>query len=134
VFPSLPNNITIGPIGSVTPGTAQFAIKIVNTTGLAISNIDVTGTITGSNTYSYYLASAYPQLIDGAALCSYTYSTGGSNVISFEAYGGSKALSIPAGGSLTLRPKISLLAQSPYQIPVTTYNIALNAITYDISK
>jgi hypothetical protein len=130
----LTNDIIMGPTGSVIPGTAQFAVKVVNTTTATISNLDITGTITGSNNFSSFMAANYPQLIDGAALCSYTYSTGGSSVVHFEAYGGSKTLSVPAGGSITIRPKLSILAVSPYQLSITTYNIALNAITYDISR
>ena len=128
-------NITIGTTGSTIPNAAQFAIKIGNTTSSDISNIDVTGTITCSNYNFLSIASNYPQLIDGVALCSYAFSIGGSGIVNFEAYGASKtSLSIPAGGSITLRPKLSILARTGYQIPPTNAIIALNSITYDISK
>jgi outer membrane murein-binding lipoprotein Lpp len=129
------NSIDIGMTGSTTPGVAQFAIKIINTTSSAISNVDVTGTITSSESLSGTMASAYPQLTDGAGLCSYAYSTGSINgpyTLNFEAYSSSKtSLSIPAGGSITFRPKMSIMAITNYKLPATTFKLALNTITYD---
>ncbi len=125
------NNIDVGIIGSSTPGVAQFAIKITNATSSTVSNLDVTGTITSLQSISGTMASGYPLITDGAGLSSIAYSNSGGNTIFFEAYGGTKSLSIPAGGSITLRPKISILATASNKLPATTFIIALNAITYD---
>ena len=126
------NIIDIGMTGSSTPGVAQFAIKIINTTNSTLSNIDITGAITSSYYLSGTMASGYPQLTDGAGLCSYAYSCGGTNAINFEAYSSTKtSLSIPAGGSVTIRPKISVLAVTNNQLPAMTLTLALNTITYD---
>ena len=126
------NSIDIGITGSSTPSVAQFAVKVINTTGSVLTNIDVTGTISSSQYLSGTFAPGYPQLVDGAALCSYACSNSGSNTLHFEAYANAKAgLSIPAGGSITIRPKISFLAGTNYQLPAMTLTIALNTITYD---
>ena len=126
------NSIDIGTTGSSTPSVAQFAVKVINTTGSVLTNIDVTGTISSSQYLSGAFAPGYPQLVDGAALCSYAYSNSGSGTLHFEAYANAKAgLSIPAGGSITIRPKISFLAGTNYQLPAMTLTIALNTITYD---
>ena len=133
------NSIVIGATGSSTPGSAQFAIKIINTTSSPISNIDVTGIITASQSLSGVMASGYPQVTDGAGLCTYTYynylakDSSGAKTLNFEAYGGSKtSLSILAGGSITLRPKVTILAMPTYQVLATTFTISLNTITYDV--
>ncbi len=127
------NIVDIGMIGSSTPGVAQFAIKIINTTNSTLSNIDVTGTISSSYYLSGTMASGYPQLTDGAGLCSYAFSQSGTNTLNFEAYSNTKtSLSIPAGGSITLRPKISVQAMANNQLPAMTLTLALNKITYDI--
>jgi len=125
------NNITIGTTGTILPGTAQFAVKITNTTGNALSNLDITGYITNSNSFSQNVAAGYPQLIDGVGLCTYNFFTSGSGTLYFEAYGGKSSLSIPANGTITLRPKISMLAQTGYQLPITTFTVTLTAITFD---
>jgi hypothetical protein len=126
-------DIPIGPVGSATPGVAQFAIKIVNTSGKAITNIDITGVITSSQSLSISMASGYPQLTDGAGLCNYAFSSSGTNTLSFEAYSNTKTtLAIPAGGSITLRPKLTTLAATGYQLPATSYIISLSMISYDV--
>jgi len=125
------NNIDVGITGSSPAGVAQFAIKLTNTTASLISNLDVTGTITSLQSISGAMASGYPQITDAATLSSIAYSNGGGNTIFFEAYGGTKSLSIPAGGSITIRPKISILATVNNKLPATTFIIAVNAVTYD---
>jgi hypothetical protein len=128
------NNITIGTTGPTLPGVAQFAVKITNTTGAALSNLDITGYISSSNSFSQNVASGYPQLIDGAGLCTYNFFTSGNGTVYFEAYGGKSSLAVPAGGTMTIRPKISMLAQTGSQLPITTYTITLTAVTFDESK
>jgi uncharacterized protein YlxW (UPF0749 family) len=126
------NDIEVETTGSTSPSAAQFAIKIVNTTGSALTNIDVTGTITSSENFSEMLASGYPQLIDGAGLCSYVFFMKEAECVRFEAFGNAKtSLSIPIGSSITLRPKISLLAAPDEQLPPMTFNIALETLSYD---
>ena len=125
------NAIDVGITGSSTPGTAQFAIKITNLTNSMVSNLDVTGTITSIENISTNMAAAYPQLTDAAALCTIAYSNTGSNTVNFEAYGSKGGLSIPVGGSITIRPKIAILASSTYKLPATSFIITLKAITYD---
>jgi len=125
------NTIDVGITGSSTPGTAQFAIKITNLTNSVVSNLDVTGTITSLENVSMNMATGYPQLTDAAALCTMAYSNTGSNTVNFEAYGGKGGLSIPVGGSITIRPKISIMASATCKLPATSFVIALKAITYD---
>ncbi len=126
--------ITLGMTDSSKINTGQFAIKIANTTNKVFNNIDVTGTITSSQYFGSTLAAGYPQLADGLGLCSYTFYMTQNSVINFEAFGSSKTgLSIPAGGSITIRPKISLLAAAKGYFPETILNIALKTITYDVS-
>ena len=125
------NGIDVGTTGSTTPDTAQFAIKIANLTNSVVSNADVTGTITSSVDISAYMAAGYPQLTDVAALCTMAYSNTSSNTLNFEVYGSKGSLSIPVGGSITIRPKISIMAAVTYKLPATSFIIAVKAITYD---
>jgi hypothetical protein len=126
------NNIDIGMTGSTIAGVAQFAIKISNMTDSIVSNLDVTGTITSSQYIAGNMANNYPQVTDASTLFSIAYSYSGGNTVNFEAYGGSKSLSIPVGGSITLRPKISIMATVTNRLAATTFTVALNAITYDV--
>ena len=128
------NNISTGTTGANIPGTAQFAVKITNTTANAITNLDVTGYVTSSMPFSQSLAATYPQLIDAMGLCTYNIYIGGTSTVYFEAYGGKTGISVPAGSTVTLRPKISLLASTGNQIPATTLSVSLTAITFDIAK
>lgn len=128
------NNITLGITGATLPGTAQFAVKITNTTANAIANLDVTGYITSSMPFAQSIAATYPQVVDATGLCTYNIYIGGTSTVYFEAYGGKTGISIPAGGTVTLRPKISLLASNGSQILATTLSVSLNAITFDIAK
>jgi hypothetical protein len=65
-------------------------------------------------------------------LCSYVYYVTQGRVINFEAFGNGKtSLSIPAKSSVTIRPKITLLAGAGQHFPAATFSIALNTITYD---
>jgi chaperonin cofactor prefoldin len=126
------DNFNLGMTGSANPNAGQFAIKIANTTSSVFTNVDITGTITSSESLSEALASGYPQLVDGSALCSYVYYMTQDRILNFEAFGGGKAsLSIPAKGSVTIRPKITLLAGAGQHFPAAAFNIALNTITYD---
>jgi uncharacterized protein YlxW (UPF0749 family) len=126
------DEIQTGLTGSTTPGTAQFAIKIINTTSAAITNVDVTGTITSSQIFSDAFASGYPQLIDGAGTCSYVFFIKQADCMHFEAFGIAKtSLTIPAASSITLRPKISVLAAQDAFLPPMIFNLALETITYD---
>ena len=126
------NYIDTGMAGFSTATTAQFAIKISNNTSSVVSNLDVTGTITSLQSLSVNMAPGYPQVTDAAGISSIAYSYAGGNTIFFESYGGSKTLSIPVGDSITIRPKVSILATKDNKIPATTFYIALNAITYDV--
>jgi chaperonin cofactor prefoldin len=127
-------NITVGATGATLPGTAQFAVKITNTTGNNLANLDINGYISSSNSFSTNFAPGYPQLIDGAGLCTYNFFTNGASTLYFEAYGGKSGLSVPAGGTITLRPKISMLALTGNQLPAANLGITLTAITFDIVK
>jgi uncharacterized protein YukE len=126
------NNVEIGETGPSTPGSGQFAIKIVNTTASTITNVDVTGNIITSQYIFDALASAYPQIVDGAGLCTYTSFIKQDKAIHFEAFGNGKtALSIPAGGSITLRPKISVLAAANEKLPDLALSLSLETISFD---
>jgi outer membrane murein-binding lipoprotein Lpp len=127
-------NISLGMTGASNVNFGQFAIKIANTTNTAFNNVDVTGTISSSQFLGSSLATGYPQLVDGSGLCSYTFYLQ-NNIVNFEAFGSGKtSLSIPPGGSITLRPKISLLAAEKGYFPATNLNISLKTITYDVSS
>ena len=77
------------------------------------------------------MANGYHQVIDGSKVCTIAYSfTGGSKIL-FEAYGSGKTLSIPVGSSITIRPKVSILAMEHYTLPANTFYVGVNAITYD---
>ncbi len=128
------NNITIGMTGATLPGTAQFAVKITNTTNNPIANLDITGYITSFMPFSQNVAANYPQLVDASGLCTYSIYVGGTSTVYFEAYGGKTGISIPAGGTVTLRPKISLLASAGNQILATSLSVSLTAMTFDITK
>jgi uncharacterized protein YlxW (UPF0749 family) len=126
------DEIQTGLTGSTAPGTAQFAIKIINTTSAAITNVDVTGTITSSQIFSEAFAVGYPQLTDGAATCSYVFFVKQADCMHFEAFGIAKtSLTIPAASSITLRPKISVLAAQEAFLPPMIFKLALETITYD---
>jgi hypothetical protein len=126
------DNIELGMTGASSPNAGQFAIKIANNTSSAFNNIDVTGTITSSQCFMGILAPGYPQLVDGTGLCSYVYYLTQDKTLNFEAYGSGKtSLSIPAGGSIIIRPKIILLTAANEHYPTATFNIALRTITYD---
>ncbi len=128
------NTIDLPATGPVTANSAQFAIKIVNTTGKVVNNIDVTGVIICAPFFAG-LAAGYPQIADANSLCSYALSGNGSNMLRFEAYSGGKtALSIPVGGSITLRPKITVLAAKDCTLPAMNFTISVNIITYDLAE
>jgi hypothetical protein len=126
------NNIDVGATGGSTSGSAQFAIKITNNTPVTISNMDITGQILSSSVIAGLMANNFPQITDASGLCSIAYSNTATDTISFEAYGSKGSLTIPAGGSITLRPKISVLALANGRIPPTTFTISLKAVTYDL--
>ena len=52
----------------------------------------------------------------------------------FEAYGGKSTITIPAGGTVTLRPKVTVLAQTGTLLPNALFSVTLTAITFDIVK
>jgi uncharacterized protein YlxW (UPF0749 family) len=125
------NDIQIGRTESISPNVAQFALKIINTTSLSLTNVDLTGTISCSRGFSQPLASGYPQLTDGSGLCTYVYYLQ-NGMLYFEAFGNAKtSLTIPAGGSITLRPKISILAAENDNLQEMVFKIALQSLTYD---
>ncbi len=128
------SDVEMGVTRPPSPSAVQFAIKVINTTSSALTNVDVTGTITGSHSFYYEpLAPGYPQLTDGAGLCSYVFYIKQGQTMNFEAFGSGKtSLSIPLGGSVTLRPKISMLPPADGELSAMTLHIALKAITYDL--
>lgn len=128
------DRVNIMATGAETPGVIQFAIKIINNTDKVLTNIDVTGTITSSQSFAGILATGYPLMVDGAGLCSYAFSVSGSKTIHFEAYASTKTgLSIPIGGSITLRPKVTFLTMEDYSLPSMSVALSLNSISYDVS-
>jgi uncharacterized protein YlxW (UPF0749 family) len=126
------NDIDTGLLNVNNTSAVQFAIKIINTSSSAITNLDVTGTITATAEFSDALALGYPQIIDGAGLFSYVFFITDSKNVHFEAFGtGKTSLSIPSGGSVTLRPKVTLLPGAGKQLPDMTLKIGLVSMTYD---
>lgn len=126
------NNIEIGATGSTTPNAVQFSIKIINTTKSTVTNIDITGKITSPCGISGAMAAGYPQIVDGAGLCSYAFTSNGM-VIYLEAYSAKTTLSIPPGGSITLRPRLTILAAKDHTFPAMSLGISLTSLTYDIT-
>lgn len=143
----LTNGIEVGTIGvtpsdstgagsgkstATTPGSAQFAIKITNLSKNAISNLDITGTITSMDNITLNSAVGYPQVTEAGGVAAIAFSNTGENIITFEAYGSAKGnLTIPAGGSVTIRPRLTYVAAATKVIPATSFILAINAITYD---
>ncbi len=126
------NNIDVGVTGPTAPNSAQFAVKIINNTPTALNNIDVTGTISSTLSLSDGLAPGYPQLIDGAGLCTYVFFIRQDTQMHFEAFGNGKSnLSIAQGGSITIRPKVSVLSAAKTQLPGMSLHIALETVTFD---
>ncbi len=125
------NNIDVGTAGTTSATSAQFAIKITNTTNSIISNLDITGLITTPSAFTGTLAAGYPQVTDASGNATITSTYAGDRTVVFEAYGGAKGLTLPVGGSITLRPKISIMAAANNKIAATTFTIAINAITFD---
>ena len=125
------NNIDVSATGSTTPTSAQFAIKITNTTNSIVSNLDITGTINSVASFTGIIATGYPQVVDGGGMATFTSTYAGDKTVFFEAYNGGKGLTIPVGASITIRPKILILASTTNKLPATTFTVAVNAITYD---
>ena len=124
------NNIDIGATG-MTANSAQFALKITNNTCGVISNLDVTGLITTAVPFGGILATGYPQVIDGGGTAIVTSAYAGDKIVTFEAYTSGKTTTIPAGASITIRPKISIAASANNRVAPTTFTLSINAITYD---
>lgn len=129
------NNTAITTVGAGNVRYAQLAIKLSNANSYAITNVDVVGKITLS--YNLYgdLAAGYPKLSDAAAGWSYIYNYNADRVVDFEVYAlGGKPIVIPAGGTITLRPKIELLAAPDETLPKAVRAVAtITAIAYDKS-
>jgi hypothetical protein len=94
------------------------------------NNIDV-GTAGTTSAFTGTLAAGYPQVTDASGNATITSTYAGDRTVVFEAYGGAKGLTLPVGGSITLRPKISIMAAANNKIAATTFTIAINAITFD---
>ena len=125
------NNIDVGSTGPTTATSAQFALKITNNTSSIISNLDVTGLITTTVPFVSTVAAAYPQVTDGGGTATITSAYAGDKIVTYEAYSNSKTTTIPIGGTVTIRPKITILASANNRIPATTFILSVNAITYD---
>ena len=126
------NDVEMGITGVNNTSMVQFAIKINNTTNSALANLDLTGKIAASGDFIEYLAPGFPQLVDGAGLFSYAYFIKGERELYFEAYSNAKtSFSVPAGGSVTLRPKMTVAPAGGKEIPPLSFNIGLHTITYD---
>ena len=52
----------------------------------------------------------------------------------FEAYRGKTSISVPVGGTVTLRPKVMVLAQTGTLLPIILFSVTLTAITFGIVK
>jgi len=68
---------------------------------------------------------------DGGGTATITSAYAGDKIVTFEAYSNSKTTTIPIGGTVTIRPKITILASTNNRIPATTFILSVNAITYD---
>jgi hypothetical protein len=125
------NNIYVPSTGTTPPGIAQFAIKIGNLSGSAISNLDIIGIISSTQSFTNMVATGYPQLVDASGLCNYVFYISPNNTLNFEAYGAKSSLSIPVNGSIILRPKFTVVASAGNRLPASVYTVALNTITFD---
>jgi uncharacterized protein YukE len=129
-FP-IPSGYIYGRAEATTPSYAQLAIKITNNNSYSIVNVDITGVVTFS-TNLYYISPGYPTMVDAnTGGPNYIANATGGSSINYEVYSTAKipvAISIPAGGSLTLRPRIGLLKDAAYA------TISISTISYDKGK
>jgi uncharacterized protein YlxW (UPF0749 family) len=116
-----------------TATSTQLAVKISNTTGHDITNLDIIGALTFSQ-YYFQFADNYPKLTDGAGTASYTQYYNGSTAINFEAYstGSGKTLTIPKNSSITLRPRVELKVSN--MLLASTVTLTLSTISYDTTS
>jgi len=129
---SLINNVAVG-LGAK---TVPLAIRIANVNAFAVNKVDIAGTITLSAVIQF--SAGYPTVSDGAGAVGYvtTFSASTTQVIGFEAYAtpAGAAISIPAGGSITLRPVVTLGATAPVIGYTSTFTLAITAIAFDKGK
>jgi hypothetical protein len=130
----VPSQLVSVPQGATSPSYAQLSVKISNSNSYSLVNVDIVGSITFS-TGLYGLAPNYPTLSDSVAGgVNYLASFNGANVINFEVYNfgpNGAALSIPANASVTLRPRVGLLASTGAFFNSVNAVIAITGITYD---
>jgi uncharacterized coiled-coil protein SlyX len=129
---SLVNNVAVGSGMKTVP----LAVRIANVNAFAVNKVDIAGTITLSTVIPF--ASGYPIVSDGAGAVSYvtTFSASTTQVIGFEAYAtpAGAAISIPTGGSITLRPVVTLGTVAPVIGYTSTFTLAITAIAFDKGK
>lgn len=137
VFFLLNNQSVTSPGSATKPSYVQLAIKLVNNNDYDLLNVDIIGTITltfgtGSSTT---MAVGYPTLIDEAKAFIYSSNYSESNILSFETYStGKEAINIPAGKSITLRPRVGVLQVGAGSAMTLSAKVSISAITYDESK
>jgi len=112
--------------------TAQLAVKITNTNSFNINNLDIIGKVIFSSPTTN-IAAGYPTLTDASKIYTYVSTFTGYNTIYFETYGGDKGqtISIPAGGSITLRPVVGLKAAATSVMTPGIITVSLDTIAYD---
>jgi hypothetical protein len=129
----LTNSVYVAGATDTIARYAQMSVRISNTNTYSINNIDIVGSITFS-VIPYNVASPCPTLTDSGGQLNYVGTYNGSNIYNFECYSYSTAgtaLSLPAGGSITLRPRIGLLAIADNVIPPLTTTLSISTIVYD---
>lgn len=126
------NNPVIASPSTTIPTTAQMALKVTNTSGKIITNVDITGTITATP-YLANMPAGYPSLVDGATAFLYNYYFNGSNAINFEVYNNvaKQTITLNPGDSITLRPRVSILSSATQVQPASTLTLSLSNISYD---
>jgi len=128
----LAKDYTIPSIVAGTLYSPQMTVKIANSTGKKITNLDILGAISFSQ-YTYGFSAGYPTLVDSASIVPYVYGYDGAGTMKFEVYqnASGKAISLDAGASITLRPKVGMML--PYSIGSETVTLTITAISYDVS-
>lgn len=118
----------------ISSGYAQLSVKISNTNTYSITNLDIVGALTLS---SHPPNGSLVTIADGANAVVYNVSYDGAGIANFEIYstnnGSVTPITIPAGGSITLRPKLGITPTlgATASINVT---IAIATIAYDQGK
>jgi hypothetical protein len=120
-----------------TPASAEFAVKIENTNSYSVNNLVLAGVFSFS-TYPSAVANNYPQLTDDAGAVVYNEveynGASGTTFTVRSTTSGSTPITLAAGSSIILYPKLTMLAAATYTTPATTVTLKITGVVYDEGK